>query len=219
MKTSIAILLTLFAYLVSLTPAALAQQTAPAHSTTDRPAIVSVGFLFGRTGDAVGSSAYLEINPVRWLGFCAFAAQSRATSATEDGLVQEWDSSSGGCITTHFPQWKGFLISPFAQFSHQRDHVHIAFPLSEGAMDAEMDSRTHRLWGLGVMVDRAIVKNGPRWVVRAGRNFGAGPAVQNAGGVYAVGGVIFPLDHPVLLGRSFKRMIGLKPKKGVSSGS
>jgi len=79
-------------------------------------------------------------------------------------------------------------------------------------MDAEINSKTHRTWGLGVMVDRAIVKDGPRWAVRAGRNFGAGPSVQNAGGVYAVGGVIFPLDHPVLLGRSFKRRIGLKPE-------
>lgn len=218
MKT-LAIFLAPLACLVSLAPAALAQQNVPSHGTADRPAIVSVGFLFGRTGDATGSSAYLEINPVRWLGFCAFAAQSRATSTTDDGLVHEWDSSSGGCITTHFPLWKGFLISPFAQFSHQRDHVHIAFPLSGGATDAEMDSSTHRLWGAGVMVDRAILKNGPHWAVRAGRNFGPGPAVQNAGGVYAVGGVIFPLDHPVLLGRSFKRMIGLKAKKGASPGS
>jgi hypothetical protein len=217
LKTSVALLLTPFACLVSLAPAALAQQGAPVYPAADRPAIVSLGFLFGRTGDATGSSAYLEINPLRRLGFCAFAAQSRATSATDDGLVHEWDSSAGGCITTHFPQWQGFLVSPFAQFSHQRDHVDIAFPLSDGAMDAEMDSKTHQLWGLGVMVDRAIVKNGPRWAVRAGRNFGAGPAVQNAGGVYAVGGVIFPLDHPVLLGRSFKRVIGLKPKSNTPS--
>jgi len=219
LKTSVAMFVALFVCLVSWDPAALAQQSAPLHPTADRPAIVSVGFLFGRPGDATGSSAYLEINPVRWLGFCAFAAQSRVTSATDDGLVHEWDSSYGGCITTHFPQWKSFRISPFAQFSHQRDHVHIAFPLSDGAVDAEMDSKTHQLWGLGVMVDRAIVKNGPRWAVRAGRNLGAGPAVQNAAGVYAVGGVIFPLDHPVLLGRSFKRMIGLKPKNNASSGS
>ncbi len=181
--------------------------------------MVRVGFLFGRTGDAAGSSVYLEINPVRWLGLCAFAAQSRAESATDDGLVQQWDSSSGACVTTHLPQWKGFLISPFAQFSHQREHVHIAIPVGGGASYTELDNKTHLLWGLGVSTDRAIVKNGPRWAIRVGRNFGAGPAVRNGGGVYAVGGVIFPLDHPVLLGRSFKRMVGLKPKKDASPGS
>ena len=185
-----------------------AQQVA--FPVVDRVSALEAGVLYGRTGSATGFSAYVEVNPIRWVGICAFVSQSRATSEAEDGLVHAWDSSSGGCVTTHLPRWKGFLVSPFAQFSHQRDHQHIDIPVGDGTTYVEMDSHTHRLWGPGASVNRAIVKDGPQWMVRIGRNFGAGPAAKNASGIYAVAGILFPLDHPVALSRSFKRMVGLR---------
>jgi hypothetical protein len=204
LKRPILVLLYVFAGLGCLASSVPAQQRpSPA---SERVSFVRAGFLFGRTGTSVGSSVYLEMNPVRWLGFCAFAGQSRAISRQVEGLVHAWDSSTGACIITHVPQWKGFLLSPFAQFLHQRDHQHIDFPQPDGTTYSETISQTHRLWGLGLSVDRAIVKDGPRLAVRIGRDFGGGPAVKDGAGVYAVGGVIFPLDHPVALGRSFRRM-------------
>jgi hypothetical protein len=128
-----------------------------------------------------------------------------------------WDFSTGGCITTHFPELKGFLISPFVQFAQQSDHGQLVIHLNDGTTFQDGADRERHLWTFGSMVDRAIVKNGPRWAVRAGKNFGGGPAVKNAGGLYLVGGVVFPLDHPVELGRAMRRMVGLKPHPADSS--
>jgi hypothetical protein len=83
-------------------------------------------------------------------------------------------------------------------------------PLDDGTVYSYGDDQTHHVITVGATVDRAIVRNGPRWVVRIGKNFGQGPTVQNAGGLYLVGGIAFPLDHPYRLGQSFKTMLGMK---------
>jgi hypothetical protein len=106
---------------------------------------------------------------------------------------------------------KGFLISPFVQMAYQNEHDRIVIPLGDGTSYQDRDDHMHRVWTIGPTIDRAITKNGPRWVARIGKNLGDGPAVKNAEGLYFVGGVIFPLDHPVELGRSLKRMVGWKP--------
>jgi len=131
--------------------------------------------------------------------------------------ARAWDFSTGGCITTHFPEAKGFLISPFAQIAFQSDHAQLDIHLDDGTTFQDRADHHRHLWTFGSTVDRAIVKNGPRWAVRAGKNFGGGPAAENAGGLYLVGGVIFPLDHPVKLARSMRRMVGLKPHPADSS--
>jgi len=117
----------------------------------------------------------------------------------------------------HSPEVKGFLISPFVQIAVQSDHRRLVIPLNDGTTYQDGAHQQRVLWMLGSTVDRAIVKNGPRWAVRAGKNFGGGPAVKNAGGLYLVGGLIFPLDHPVKLARSMPRMVGLKPHPADSS--
>jgi hypothetical protein len=206
---SIVALVLVFACLVLAAPSVLAQQIGP--SFKNHVPFTRVGYFYGRTGTAIGPSGYVEINPFRWLGFCAFASRSQATAEIDGGRVQAWDRSTGACATTHFPEMKGFLISPFIQITHQNYHNRISIPLEDGTSYEDGESRPHHLLTVGSSIDRAIVRNGPRWVVRIGRNFGDGPAAKNAGGLYVVGGVIFPLDHPAELGRSFRRMVGWKP--------
>jgi len=173
--------------------------------------VVRAGLYYGRTGTALGTGVSLEVNPIRWFGLCAFGSQSRATTVNENDPVKEWDAVFGACATTHLPQMKGFLISPFFQWAYQSDHQRVDIPLSDGTIYQETHGEIHHLWTVGSAVDRAIVTNGPRWMVRVGRNIGSGPAAQHAGGLYAVGGIVFPLDHPVELARSFRRMVGWKP--------
>jgi hypothetical protein len=214
LKSPAFLLVTFFVCLFSSAPSVLAQQAGP--PPENRVSFARAGVFLGRTGSALGSGAYVEVNPIRWVGVCAFAAHSRATFVTEGKPVQDWDSTIGVCVTSHLPMWKGFLISPFLQMAYQSDHDRVDIPLGNGATYRYEQNQMYRLWTAGPSIDRAIVKDGPRWQVRIGENFGNGPAVKRAGGVYAVGGVIFPLDHPVKLGRSFKRMIGLKPKTAPS---
>jgi hypothetical protein len=215
LRNSIVALVSLSICLVWSVPSARAQQAAS--PLGNRVAFARAGFFFGRTGAAIGSSGYLEINPSRWLGVCAFASQSRAAAVAEGGRAQSWGFSTGACLTAHLPEVKGFLISPFVQMTYENNHNRIVIPLGNGAFYRDGDNRQRRLWLVGPAVDRAIVKNGPRWAVRVAKNFGKGPTVQNAAGLYVVGGVIFPLDHPVELGRSFRRMFGWKPPADAPS--
>jgi hypothetical protein len=178
---------------------------------TDRTPLLRTGIFFGRTGISLGPGAYVEVNPLPWLGICATVSHSQATHDVEGGTVRVSDTSMGGCITGHLPEVKKFLISPFIQTVHERHHDRFTLPLDEGTFYYYGDDQTHHVLTVGAMVDRAIVRNGPRWVVRIGKNFGQGPAVENAGGLYLVGGIAFPLDHPSRLGQSFKTMLGMKP--------
>lgn len=175
-----------------------------------------VGFFGGRTGTALGPSGYVEINPIRWVGVCAFASRSNATAGTNGGTAHDWDFSTGMCVTAHAPEIKGILISPFVQMSYQNNHSRFYMPLADGTIYRDGDDHMRRQWTLGTGIDRAIVKNGPRWAVRVGRNYGNGPEVSHAYGLYFVGGIIVPLDHPVELARSLRI---IKTSNSQDSGS
>lgn len=161
-----------------------------------------VGLFGGRTGTALGPSGYVEINPLRWVGVCTFVSRSNATSGADGGTAHDWDFSTGMCVVGHAPEIKGVLISPFVQMSYQNNHTRFIMPLADGTFYRDGNNNLRRQWTLGTGIDRAIVRNGPRWAMRIGRNYGNGPEVNNAYGLYLVGGVIFPLDHPVELARS-----------------
>jgi len=189
----------------------------PAHAQendsplSDRTSLLRTGIFFGRTGISLGPGAYVEVNPIQWLGVCGTVSHSQATHAIDGGSVRVSDTSMGGCITAHLPEIKKFLVSPFIQTVHERHHDRFTMPMDDGTVYHYGDDQTHHVFTAGAMVERAIVRNGPRWVVRIGKNFGQGPAVENAGGLYLVGGIAFPLDHPSRLGQSFKTMLGWKP--------
>jgi hypothetical protein len=177
----------------------------------NRVPFARAGVFGGRTGQATGASGYIEINPVWPIGFCAIASQSGAISEQDGGTASGWDLSIGGCMIAHTPEVKGFLISPFVQMTYTREHGRFALPLGDGIYYREAQDSIRELLVAGVTVDREIVRGGPRWALRIGKNFGAGPAVDHFAGLFLAGGLIFPLDHPVALGRSFMRMVGLKP--------
>ena len=163
-----------------------------------------VGFLGGRSGTSLGPSGYVEINPIHWVGVCLFVSYSNASSNYAGGRSHQWDASTGTCVTAHAPEIKGLLISPFVQMSYQNDHERIAIPGGDGTFYKDGDDHVRRMWTAGAGIDRAIVKGGPRWAVRIGKNFGKGPAVENAWGLYVVGGIILPLDHPIRLMNSLR---------------
>ncbi len=215
MTRSIVSSVLLLVCLVLSAPPVLAQVSGSPH--TNRVPIARAGLFYGRTGIAEGPSGYLEINPFPWLGFCAIVSHSHTTHEIVGGHAQVSDLSTGACLTAHLPEMKGFLISPFVQMAYQNEHIRTVMPLDDGTFDQYADDRVRRVWTVGPTIDRAITKNGPRWVIRIARNFGDSPAVKNAGGLYFVGGLIFPLDHPVELGRSLRRLVGRKPPAADSS--
>jgi len=188
----------------------LGQGLAP--QSDNRVGFVRLGLLAGRTGTALGPSAYVEINPLRWAGFCAFAARSNATANSDGGRAHDWDFSTGACVTAHAPSLKGVLVSPFLQVEYLNNHERFAMPLADGTFYRDSDDRIRRQWTVGTTVDRAIVRSGPHWAIRVGRNFGRGPATNNADGLYLVGGLIFPLDHPKGLARSLGLMRNSNPR-------
>jgi hypothetical protein len=192
----------LFAFLVFCSSPVLAQGFEP--QPRNQVSFLRVGLFAGRTGTALGPSGYVEINPIRWVGVCAFASRSNATSSTDGGSAHDWDFSTGLCATAHAPEIKGILISPFVQMSYQNNHSRFAMPQADGTIYREADDHLRRQWTVGAGIDRAIVRNGPRWAMRIGKNFGSGPAVDNARGLYLVGGLILPLDHPIELARSLR---------------
>jgi len=209
LKSSLIICIFLFLFLALSCKPVLAQEIAPALKA--RVPFARTGLFFGRTGTAEGPGAYLEINPIRWVGFCGIVSHSETIYGIVGGKARVTDLLTGGCVTLHSPEINGFLISPFGQMSNQNEHNRIVIPLPDGTVYYDGDNHLRHIWTAGATIDRAITKNGPRWVARFGKNFGDGPAVQNAEGLYFVGGVIFPLDHPVELRRSFRRMVGWKP--------
>jgi hypothetical protein len=203
-------------FMISVVPPVLGQEIGG--SVGNQMPFLRAGFLYGRIGVTKGPSGYLEVNPSRWLGVCTFVARSRSTHEIEEGgHAKVSDFSVGGCVTAHLPERQGFLLSPFVQMAYQYDHIRVTLPLGDGTTYQEAQDHKRLLWTIGATMDRAIVKNGPRWVARIGRNFGEGPAVENAGGVYVTGGVIFPLSRPGDLGRSFRRIVGRKATPAVSA--
>jgi len=187
------------------------------HSLRNRIPYMRVGLYFGRTGIAQGPGAYLEINPFRWLGLCAIASHSQTVHVVDGDHARVSDFSAGGCVTVHLPEMKGFLISPFFQMTYQNEHDRVVIPLDDGTSYLDRDDPIHRIRTVGTTIDRAITKNGPRWIARIGKNFGDGPAANHADGLYFVGGLVFPLDHPVELGRSLRKMVGWKKSEDDSS--
>jgi len=187
----------------------MAQGSAPHFK--NRIPFVRAGVYFGRAGIAEGPGGYLEMNPFGWLGFCAIVSHSQTTHGIDGGRARVSDLSAGGCATAHLPERKGLRISPFVQWAYENQHNRIVLLLDDGTTYRGGDDEIQRVWTVGTTIDRAIIKNGPRWVARIGKNFGDGPAAKNAEGLYLVGGLIFPLDHPVELGRSLRRMVGRKP--------
>ncbi len=208
MRRSVIASAILFVYLVLSGAPSMAQESAP--QFRNGIPFVRTGLYFGRPGIAEGPGGYLEINPLPWLGFCAIVSHSQTTHEIEDGQARVSDLSVGGCVTAHLPERKGFRISPFVQRTRENEHNRFDIPLGDGTIYRDGDNERHRVWPVGVTIDRAIVKNGPRWVARIGKNFGDGPAANNAEGLYFVGGLLFPLDHPVELGQSMRRMVGRK---------
>ncbi len=150
----------------SLDPPALVRpaRTQQERSTNeDRVSVIRVGGFLRQDGkrDRRFRSAYVEVNPIRWIGFCGIAAHSRATSINQGDPVLVWDSTVGGCVTSHLPSIKGFLISPFAQYTVQTDHNRVTVPLGAGANYMYTQNQTNHLWTSGASIDRAIVKRWP----------------------------------------------------------
>ncbi len=214
MKKSAIILVFLAASTFGFVPSVLAQEIG---SPRRDVAFLRAGYFYGRSGTAEGSTGYLELNPSRWVGFFGLVSHSRNESEVDGGQAAAWDVISGVGVTAHAPELKGFLFSPFFQIEYQCAHDTFTLPLGDGTSYEDARGNRRHLFTVGASVDRAIVKNGPRWAARVGRNLGDGLAVNNAGGLYLVGGIIFPLDHPVELGRSFKKMIGMKSHAGEST--
>jgi hypothetical protein len=202
LKSLIAVTILLFAFFIFSAPSLLAQGF---ESQSRNPVpFLRIGLFGGRTGTALGPSGYAEVNPLRWVGVCAFASRSNATSGTNGGTAHDWDFSTGMCVVGHASEIKGVLISPFVQMAYQNNHTRFIMPLADGSFYHEGRDDMRRQWTIGVGIDRAIVKNGPRWAMRVGRNYGNGPEVNNAHGLYLVCGVILPLDHPIELARSLR---------------
>ena len=127
---------------VSSPPVAMAQQS-PAPARRKVP-LLRAGLYYGRTGTALGTGVSVEVNPIPWFGLCAFASRSRATTMNQNDPVVEWDAAAGACATAHLPEVKGFLLSPFVQWTQQSDHNRVSIPLGDGATYQQSQGQTHQ---------------------------------------------------------------------------
>lgn len=168
--------------------------------------LVKLGLLWGRSGAANGPNGYIEFDPIRWFGVGLFAADSSGAANMYGGRAYGWSFTGGLLFVVHPPRIKGFEISPFAQVGFNHDHGRLIIPLGmPGLYWKDGDNPERYTWTVGPSISRQLFKNGPSWDFRIGKNFGPVTAAQHGGGIYAVGGLVFPLDHPLELVRSFRR--------------
>lgn len=167
---------------------------------------INLGLFWGRSGAANGPSGFVEFDPIRWLGVGVFASDSSGAANMYGGRAYGWSFTGGLVFAVHPPKIKGFDISPFAQAGFNHDHGRLIIPLGiPGMYWKDGDNPERYTWTVGPSVSRQLFKNGPSWSFRIGRNFGPVTAAQHGGGLYAVGGLVFPLDHPIALAKSFGR--------------
>lgn len=167
---------------------------------------INLGLLWGRSGAANGPAGFVEFDPIRWFGVGLFAADSWGAQNMYGGRASGWSFSGGLLFAVHPPKIKGFDISPFAQVGFNHDHGRLVIPLGvPGMYWSDGDNPERYTWTVGPAISRQLFKNGPSWSFRIGRNFGPVTAAQHGGGIYAVGGLVFPLDHPLRLAKSFIR--------------
>lgn len=180
-------------------PPAINLQTEPEHTFS----FVNVGLFAGRSGAANGPSGLVEFDPVRWFGVGLFASESSGGANMYGGRASSWSFSAGLLFTVHPRPVKKFLISPFAQVGFNHDHGRLIIPEGQGIYFRDGDDPENYTWTVGPSIERPLFKNGPRWSIRFGRNFGPVTAAQHGGGIYAVAGFVLPLGHPVALVKSF----------------
>lgn len=166
---------------------------------------VNVGVFAGRSGAANGPSGFVEFDPIRWFGVGLFASESTGAQNMYGGRAYGWSFSSGLLFAVHLPAIKGVEISPFGQAGFNHDHGRLIIPAGDGIFFRDGDNPERYTWTVGPCIERPLFKNGPHWSVRVGKNFGPVTAAQHGGGVYAVGGFVLPMDHPITLVKSFKR--------------
>jgi hypothetical protein len=173
-------------------------------STPRNFSIVNIGLFAGRSGAAIGPSGLVEFDPVRWFGVGVFASESSAAQNMYGGRAYGWSFSTGLLFTVHPPTIKGFTISPFAQVGFNHDHGRLIIPMGDGVYWKDGDNPERYTWTVGPSIERPLFKNGPRLSLRIGKNFGPVTAAQHGGGLYAVGGFVLPMDHPIALIKSFR---------------
>ena len=167
---------------------------------------INLGLFWGRSGAANGPSGYLEFDPMRWFGVGLFASDSSGEKNMYGGRAYGWSFTGGLLLAIHPPKVKGFEISPFAQVGFNHDHGRLIIPLGiPGVYWKDGDNPERYTWTVGPSISRQLFRNGPSWEFRVGKNFGPVTAAQHGGGLFAVGGLVFPLDHPLALAKSFVR--------------
>lgn len=167
---------------------------------------INLGLFWGRSGAANGPSGFVEFDPIRWFGVGVFASDSWGAANMYGGRAYGWSFTGGLLFAVHPPKIKGFDISPFAQVGFNHDHGRLIIPLGiPGVYWKDGDNPERYTWTVGPSISRQLFKNGPSCSFRIGKNFGPVTAAQHGGGLYAVGGLILPLDHPIALAKSFRR--------------
>lgn len=167
---------------------------------------INLGLFWGRSGAAAGPAGFVEFDPIRWFGVGLFAADSWGAQNMYGGRASGWSFTGGLLFAIHPPKIKGFDISPFAQVGFNHDHGRLVIPMGvPGVYWSDGDNPERYTWTVGPSISRQLFKNGPSWSFRIGKNFGPVTAAQNGAGIYAVGGLVFPLDHPLRLAKSFVR--------------
>lgn len=179
------------------------------HNTDQQPSndhsFLNLGLLWGRSGAANGPTGFFEFDPMHWFGVGLFASESSGAQNMYGGRASGWSFTGGLLFTGHLPEMRGFRISPFAQVGFNHDHGRLIIPLGNGLYWSDGDNPERYTWTVGPSIERRLFKNGPLGSFRIGKNFGPVTAAQHGGGIYAVAGLEFPLDHPVRLLKSFAR--------------
>lgn len=174
----------------------------------DRVPYVRMAPLFGRGGAAFSQAGYLEVNPAPWFGAGLIVGRSGVNGYADQGAMTDVnDFSSGVVLIGRYPKAiKHIRFGAFVQSVYNGSHLRSTYTdeFSDGnggVVDVQgvyRASDRNPVTTAGVNLEYYI-PHGPTILVRVGKNFGDGLAVNTAGGTYVVAG---PLVDPVPFLRS-----------------
>ena len=219
MKTATCAVLALFAF--GIVPGAWAQLRVRGDSVRalakerdkkdkddkDKVSFVRCGGLYGRSGVALGPSAYCEVNPFPWFGAYPTVGKSQVDGYVTRGIVAGVRGLSAGVGVVMRPLHVGhFRFGAFAQATYSGDHIRASVPNpATGATDTVYESDRNPLVTIGPDIEWRIPHTELWVLVRPGKNFGDGLAAGTAGGFSINAGIITDPVHPA--SRAFR---GLK---------
>jgi hypothetical protein len=150
---------------------------------------VRVGGFEGRSGIALGPTAYGEINPAPWMGVYALVGQSEISGYQTQGVnahAKDLSAGMGGVVRS--PERKRMRFGSFFQTQYFNSIVGASYLNGQGGVATYRQSNHDYLMTGGLDFELRLSRHTSLFV-RPGENFRGGLAASQGHGFYFAGGL------------------------------